>query len=48
MAFAPADTTSTTTVDQAYRAKYGRYAGSYLDPMLTDRATATTLRLLPR
>jgi hypothetical protein len=45
--FAPSDTT-TSAVDDAYRAKYGRYAGSYLDPMLTDRATATTLRLLPR
>jgi hypothetical protein len=45
--FAPAATIG-TAVDQAYRAKYGRYAGSYLDPMLTARATATTLRLLPR
>ena len=43
----PSDTT-TNSVDDAYRAKYGRYAGSYLDPMLTDRATAATLRLLPR
>jgi hypothetical protein len=43
-----ADAVATAAVDQAYRVKYGRYAGSYLDPMLTDRATATTLRLLPR
>jgi hypothetical protein len=35
-------------VDQAYRAKYGRYAGSYLEPMLTDHAIAATLRLLAR
>jgi hypothetical protein len=47
VAFA-ANTTAPTAVDQAYRAKYGRYAGSYLDPMLTSPATATTLRLLPR
>jgi hypothetical protein len=43
----PADT-SADVIDQAYRAKYGRYAGSYLDPMLSDRATAATLRLVPR
>jgi hypothetical protein len=47
VAFEPADTTS-GAVDQAYRAKYGRYAGSYLDPMLTDRATIATLRVRPR
>jgi hypothetical protein len=51
VSFAPSDTTDTTAtaaVERAYRAKYGRYAASYLDPMLTDRATAATLRLLPR
>jgi hypothetical protein len=47
VAFEPADTTS-GAVDEAYRAKYGRYAGSDLDPMLTDRATIATLRVRPR
>ncbi|MCE3555696.1 DUF2255 family protein [Pseudonocardia sp. RS11V-5] len=46
--FAPADTTPAVAVDQAYRAKYGRYAGSYLEPMLTDQAAAATLRLAPQ
>lgn len=46
--FAPADAAASAVVDQAYRAKYGRYAGSYLDPMLTDQAAAATLRLVPR
>jgi hypothetical protein len=42
------DATATpAAVDEAYRTKYGRYAGSYLDPMLTDHATAATLRLTP-
>jgi hypothetical protein len=48
VAFAPAETASTGAVDRAYRVKYGRYAGSYLEPMLTDRASAATLWLLPR
>ena len=47
VAFAAADTTAPAAVDQAYLAKYRRYAGSYLDPMLASPATATTLRLLP-
>jgi hypothetical protein len=32
-------------IDAAYRAKYSRYGPGDLDPILTDRATATTLRL---
>jgi hypothetical protein len=35
-------------VDDAYRTKYARYGGSYLDPMLRPEATETTLRLVPR
>jgi hypothetical protein len=35
-------------VDAAYRAKYSRYGSKYVDPMLTPRARATTLRLVPR
>ncbi|MFF9808243.1 DUF2255 family protein [Streptomyces coeruleorubidus] len=33
-------------VDTAYRTKYGRYGGAYVDPMVAARAT--TLRLIPR
>jgi hypothetical protein len=32
-------------VDAAYRTKYGRYAGTYLDPMIAAQARGTTLRL---
>lgn len=45
VAFEPAVTDS-DTVDEAYRAKYGRSA--YADAMLTPDASATTLRLIPR
>ena len=33
-------------VDAAYRSKYGRFGGAYVDPMVAARGT--TLRLLPR
>ena len=32
-------------IDAAYRSKYGRYGPSYLDPMISPGARATTLRL---
>jgi hypothetical protein len=32
-------------IDDAYRAKYGRYGDTYLKPMLTQQAIAATLRL---
>ncbi|MEV6133734.1 DUF2255 family protein [Streptomyces violaceusniger] len=35
-------------VDNAYRSKYGRYSGTYVEPMVADTARATTLRLVPR
>lgn len=35
-------------IDEAYRSKYGRYAGSYLEPMIDPQARATTLELVPR
>jgi hypothetical protein len=35
-------------VDDAYRSKYARYGGSYLDPMLRPEAAETTLRLVAR
>ncbi len=34
-------------VDDAYRSKYGRYAGTYVEPMVGPVATAATLRLAP-
>ncbi|MET7457322.1 DUF2255 family protein [Streptomyces sp. NPDC005574] len=33
-------------IDTAYRAKYGRFGGAYVDPMVSARGT--TLRLVPR
>jgi hypothetical protein len=35
-------------VDDAYRTKYRRYAGRYLDPMLRPQVRVTTLKLVPR
>ena len=35
-------------IDAAYRAKYHTYSRSYVDPMLTPDARATTLKLIPR
>ena len=35
-------------VDAAYRAKYGRYAGSILNSVLTPDARSTTVKLEPR
>ncbi|MDX2529733.1 DUF2255 family protein [Streptomyces europaeiscabiei] len=33
-------------IDTAYRTKYGRFGGTYVDPMVAARST--TLRLVPR
>jgi hypothetical protein len=35
-------------IDAAYRAKYGRYAGSILNSVLTPEARSTTIKLVPR
>jgi hypothetical protein len=35
-------------IDEAYRAKYSRYGGTYVDPMVAPVARAATLRLLAR
>lgn len=35
-------------IDAAYRAKYRRYAGTYVPPMLAPTARAATLKLVPR
>ncbi|MEJ2860712.1 DUF2255 family protein [Actinomycetospora flava] len=40
-------TTSREIVDDAYRAKYGRYGAGSVDRMVGDEAAATTLRLDP-
>ncbi|HMI69787.1 MAG TPA: DUF2255 family protein [Solirubrobacteraceae bacterium] len=35
-------------IDAAYRAKYGRYGSSYVEPMTSGETRTTTLRLEPR
>ena len=35
-------------IDAAYRAKYRRYADSYVPPMISPEARAATLKLVPR
>jgi hypothetical protein len=35
-------------IDNAYRAKYRRYAASYVDPMVAPEARTATLKLVPR
>jgi hypothetical protein len=35
-------------IDAAYRSKYGRYGGSYVEPMTSGETRTTTLRLVPR
>jgi hypothetical protein len=46
--FADADHGLDDRIDAAYRAKYRRYGGTYVDPMVTPEAQATTIKLLPR
>src|SRR5215218_2099731 len=45
--FADADDAVNDAVDAGYRDKYARYP-SYVEPMVTAHARATTLRLVPR
>jgi hypothetical protein len=35
-------------IDEAYRAKYRRYAATYVRPMVSPEVRATTLKLVPR
>lgn len=35
-------------IDAAYRTKYHRYANSYVPPMISPEAQATTIKLVPR
>lgn len=44
--FTAADVRGSDLIDCAYREKYARFP-SYVEPMLTDQARATTLQLLP-
>jgi hypothetical protein len=46
--FAEADHALDDQIDAAYRAKYQPYAATFVPPMLTPQARATTLRLVPR
>jgi hypothetical protein len=46
VAFADAPAEVNDAVDAAYREKYGRYPG-YVEPMVSARARATTLKLVP-
>jgi hypothetical protein len=46
--FADADGDLADQIDADYRAKYRRYSATYLDPMVSDQARATTVRLTPR
>ncbi|HZA72055.1 MAG TPA: DUF2255 family protein [Propionibacteriaceae bacterium] len=43
--FITAEPSTRTEVDDAYRAKYGRYGSSYITPMISDSVAGTTLRL---
>lgn len=46
--FGDADAGAADRIDAAYRAKYGDYPRSVLDPVLTARARDATIRLVPR
>ena len=46
--FVEANDAPSDEIDRAYRAKYGRYAASIVNSVLTPQARAATLRLVPR
>ena len=48
VAFVEANDAPNDEIDRAYRAKYGRYAASIVNTVLTPQARAATLRLVPR
>jgi hypothetical protein len=48
VAFQEPDDADHDAIDQAYRTKYARFGGSYVDPMVSPDATAATRRLIPR
>jgi hypothetical protein len=45
--FADADHDLDHQIDAAYRAKYHRHSASYVGPMISPQARATTIRLVP-
>jgi hypothetical protein len=46
--FADADHGLDDQIDAAYHAKYRRYSGTYVEPMVAPQARATTIKLVPR
>ena len=46
--FVEANDAPNDDIDRTYRAKYGRYAASIVNTVLTPQARAATLRLAPR
>jgi hypothetical protein len=45
--FTDADHDLDDQIDTAYRTKYRRYSGTYVDPMVAPQARATTIKLVP-
>lgn len=43
---ASSDKALNNEIDAAYQAKYRRYSATYVDPMITPQARATTLKLV--
>jgi hypothetical protein len=48
VAFAETDAALETMIDEAFEAKYARYARNFLPPMLTAKARAAAITVLPR
>ena len=46
--FVDADHDIDDQIDAAYRSKYRRYDARYLDPMVSAKARAATIKLVPR
>lgn len=46
--FVDADPGINDQLDAAYRTKYRQSGGTYVDPMVTPEARATTIKLVPR
>jgi len=46
--FEEPDDADDRAIDEAYRTKYGRSGGGYVDAMVSPNARAATLRLVPR
>jgi hypothetical protein len=48
IAFVGADQATDDQIDEAYRTRCRRYAATYVQPMVSPEARATTLKLVPR